>query len=111
MTDKTQCQIQMESQVHRIIQEIQTGQCDTHSDNTCSAYDFIQDALDINYITSSQKEYLGSRLLVAFGGPTIWIDTQKKSIEASWWSDSYINFYVEDVLGLDDALEDCFNSF
>jgi hypothetical protein len=34
-----------------------------------SAFDYLTDALDIEYIVSSKGEYLGARVLVAFGGP------------------------------------------
>ena len=70
-----------------------------------SAYDYLSDALDIEYIVDRKGEYLGARVLVAFGGPNIWINTRTKTIEGAWWSDrAFVPFY--DGLGLDDALEE-----
>ena len=40
-----------------------------------TAFDYLQDALDIEYIVNGKGEYLGARVLVAFGGPNIWVNT------------------------------------
>ena len=50
-----------------------------------SAFDYLQDALDIEYIVGSDGQYRGARVLVAFGGPNIWIDTQRGIVEGAWW--------------------------
>ena len=68
-----------------------------------TAFDYLQDALDIEYIVSSKGEYLGARVLVAFGGPNIWVNTRTNTVEGHWWGDSaYASF--TDNIGLDDAL-------
>jgi hypothetical protein len=72
-----------------------------------SAYDYLQDALDIEYIVSSKKEYLGARVLVAFGGPNIWVNTRTNTIEGHWWGDKATASF-EDGIGLDDALQDLY---
>ena len=70
-----------------------------------TAYDYLSDALDIEYIVSSKGEYLGARVLVAFGGPNIWINTRTHTVEGYWWGDSaYAGF--TDNIGLDDALRE-----
>ena len=74
-----------------------------------SAYDYLSDVLDIEYICNSKKEYLGARVLVAFGGPNIWINTRTQQVEGYWWGDKSIQSYNKDEIGLDDALEDLFN--
>ena len=81
---------------------------DIESEGEFSAFDYLQDALDIEYIVSSKKEYLGARVLVAFGGPNIWINTRTKTVEGYWWSDS-ASASFQDNLGLDDALEELFS--
>jgi hypothetical protein len=73
-----------------------------------SAYDFLQDALDIEYVVNSKGEYLGARVLVAFGGPNIWINTRSGMVEGAWWS-SRANVPFYDGIGLDDALEELWN--
>lgn len=70
-----------------------------------TAYDWLEGALDIEYIVNSKREYLGARVLVAFGGPNIWVDTKRKIVEGFWWGDrATANF--EDHIGLDDALSE-----
>jgi hypothetical protein len=73
-----------------------------------SAYDYLSDVLDIEYTVNGRGEYLGARVLVAFGGPNIWINTRTKTIEGYWWGDKAFADY-EDSMGLDDALEEFWN--
>ena len=68
--------------------------------------DYLADALDIQYIVDSNKEYLGARVLVAFGGPNIWIDTLNNRVEGAWWSDKATVYYNHDLMGIDDALRE-----
>lgn len=76
---------------------------DVEMDGEFSAFDYLQDALDIEYIVNSKGEYLGARILVAFGGPNIWIDTRRGRVDGYWWADSYSTSF-KDNLGLDEAL-------
>ncbi len=69
------------------------------------AYEYLSDILDIEYIVTSKSEYLGARVLVAFGGPTIWVNTRSKLIEGYWGNESCILSY-RDALGLDEVLEE-----
>ena len=70
-----------------------------------TAYDYLQDVLDIQYIVNGKGEYLGARVLVAFGGPNIWVDTQRGIVEGFWWGD-YATASFEDGMDLDDALSE-----
>lgn len=75
-----------------------------------SGFDYLQDALDIEYrVGSDRKTYKSGEVLVAFGGPNIWIDTGSKEVIGAWWGDSCRVSYAEDNLGLDDALQELFN--
>ena len=51
-----------------------------------SAMDYLSDALDIQYIVSSDREYRGALVLVGLGGPNVWINTMTGNLEVSWWS-------------------------
>ena len=55
---------------------------------TVSMYDYFEDMLDIDFITNSQKEYKACRIMVAFGGPNIYINTWERKVELYWWSES-----------------------
>jgi hypothetical protein len=74
-----------------------------------NGFDYLNDVLDIEYIVNSRKEYLGAKVLVAFGGPNIWINTRTKQVEGYWWGDKSIQSYNNDSLDLDDALETLYN--
>ena len=73
-----------------------------------SAYDYMTDVLDIVHYVDSNRNYLGTRLLVAHGGPNIWVDTYKGTVEGQWWGDSYTENFT-DTIELNDACEDMYN--
>lgn len=72
------------------------------------AFDYLKDVLDIEYICNSRREYIGARVLVAFGGPNIWVNTRTNTVEGYWWG-SKATADFEDTIGLDDALSELFN--
>lgn len=74
-------------------------------DDQVSAFDYLKDALDIEYIVNIRGEYLGARVLVAFGGPNIWINTRTGFVDGSWW-DEHAEAPFKDELGLDEALSE-----
>jgi hypothetical protein len=67
------------------------------------AFDYLQDALDIEYIVNGKGEYLGAHVLVAFGGPNIWINTRTQRVEGAWWGDSATAPFTDNI-GLEEAL-------
>lgn len=76
------------------------------------AFAYLEGVLDINWILNSDRTLKGARLLVAFGGPNIWIDTSKGTVEGAWWGDSYTDTYNTDsefAQDLDEALSTLFN--
>ena len=100
----------LRSHVQQIVHNIEHGFPDELNDeDRTSALDYLQDALDIEYVVSSKKEYLGARILVAFGGPNIWINTRTKQVEGYWWGDKCIMSYDDDAMGLDGTLSELFN--
>ena len=102
---------EIKSHVEQIRNNLENGFPDEigQDDQPFSAFDYLQDALDIEYIVNSQKEYLGARVLVAFGGPNIWINTRTKQVEGYWWGDSSILSYENDAMDLDSALSELYN--
>lgn len=73
-----------------------------------SAFDYLQDALDIEYIVNGKGEYLGARVLVAFGGPNIWVNTRTGIVEGAWWADRASASFTDNI-GLNEALEELWN--
>ena len=98
----------IQNHVKHIVNQIEQGFSDDElndDDEPMSAFDYLQDALDIEYIVNGKREVLGARILVAFGGPNIWINTRTKQVEGYWWGDKCIMSYDQDNIGLDDAIE------
>lgn len=100
----------LQNHVNDIARRISEADFDRNDDgDECSAFDYLQDALDIEYIVASdRKTLLGARVLVAFGGPHIWINTRTGTVEGHWWGDSTSASFT-DSIGLGDALEELFN--
>jgi len=71
-----------------------------------AVYDYLQEVYNIDYIINHNKIYKGARLLVAGGGPNIYVDTQEKQVVGYWLDDKIEVPYYEDNLGLDDYLEE-----
>lgn len=51
--------------------------------------DYLGDNVyDIEYTIGSNKEYRGVSLMIACGGPNIYINTQSGDVELYWWGES-----------------------
>jgi hypothetical protein len=98
--------MKLKDQVLSIIKSIESGiDLDGEQIDVC---DYMSDALDINYITNSDKSYKGARILVAFGGPNIWIDTSIKQVEGYWWNENFSSSFIDEI-GIDEFCEELFN--
>ena len=64
--------------------------------------------MDTNYVLNYNLDYVGSQLLVAFGGPNIWIDTQHQQVKGYWWGDEVIKEYYKDSIHLDDHIKELY---
>jgi hypothetical protein len=73
-----------------------------------SLYDYLADALDVEYTISANGEFLGARIAVTLGGPNVWIDSREGLVKGYWgtereeaWIPSEIcdciNFQFEDL--------------
>ena len=49
--------------------------------------DYFSDAFDIEYRIGSDRDFRSVRLMVACGGPNIFVDTQDKEVQLYWWTD------------------------
>ena len=49
--------------------------------------DYFDDFYDVDYVISSDKKYKACRVLVAFGGPNIYIDTWDGQVQLEWWGE------------------------
>ena len=85
-------------------------ECGEHCSDTLSGFDYISDALDIEYTVTSSKEYKGASLLVAFGGPNIWIHAKDGCgiVEGHWWGESIRCSYTTDAMDIHGAASELF---
>ena len=70
-----------------------------------SVEDLMEGVLDIEWITFNDHSYKAARLLVAFGGPNVWINTQDGTVDGYWGTDK-VNWGFVDNIGLDDYLSE-----
>ena len=70
-----------------------------------SGFDYLSGALDIEYTFNANGQYLGARILVAFGGPNIWVDTRHCTVEGHWWGESARADFI-DSMGLHESCEE-----
>ena len=83
-------------------------ECGHDNCETLSGFDYISDVLDVNWVLNHNREFKGARLLVAFGGPNIWIDTTKQTVEGHWWGDSFTASYSRDEMDIEGACSEWF---
>jgi len=93
-------------------QDIDEGRYDEgqyEAGDILSAWDYLSDALDIEYTVNGAKEYRGASILVAFGGPNITINTRKQQVEAHWWGESCVMSYFTDAMDISGTCEELFD--
>lgn len=69
------------------------------------AYDWLSDVLDIRYIVNKENEFISAQVLVAFGGPNIWVNFDTKTVKGYWGGDRASANFTDDM-GVEDALEE-----
>ena len=72
-----------------------------------TAHDWMEGTYDIRYYVDSSKRYLGAEIMVAGGGPTIWVNTYTREVEGYWGGDKVRKPFA-DSLGLDDYCEEMY---
>jgi len=82
---------------------------DYEAGEVLTALDYLQDALDIRYLVNSDNELLQVQILVAFGGPNIWVDISEDGsgeVRGYWYLDSARVPFTGDAMGLFETLQD-----
>ena len=74
------------------------------STDIISGFDWLQDCLDIQYVISSEGDCLGGRVLVAFGGPNIWVDTVRGIVEGHWWGEYQTASFYNDEMNINESI-------
>ena len=100
------CEEQLRRMCKNIAEEISAGNPEGKDSKTASAW--MEDVYDIRYIVDREKRYLGSELMVAGGGPTIWVNLDTKYVEGYWGGDR-VQWAFRDNLGLDEYCEEMYD--
>ena len=68
---------------------------------------FMDGVYDIRYIVDREKRYYSAEMMVAGGGPTIWVSLNEMEVQGYWGGDKVTEPFI-DNLGLDDYLEEMY---
>ena len=107
-TKSETCGEQLRRMCKNIAEEITDGLKvdDTSGQETVSQW--MEGVYDIRYIVDREKRYLGCELMVAGGGPTIWVNTYTQQVEGYWGGDR-VTWAFQDNLDLDDYCEEMYS--
>lgn len=73
-------------------------------DSVMSASDYLEDALDLQYIIGTHRDYRGARVLLTLGGPNVWANTIDQELVVTWGTDTARRALPDAyVQGIDDA--------
>ena len=91
------CEDKLRRMCKNIAEDITAGKEDAH--------EWMEDVYDIEWITHNDHSYKAARLMVAGGGPNIWVNLQTNTVDGYWASDKCSWGFVDNI-GLDDYLEE-----
>ena len=91
------CEEQLRRMCKNIAEDITAGKEDVH--------EWMEDVYDIEWITFNDHSYKAARLMVAGGGPNIWVNTQDGTVDGYWGTDK-VHWHYTDNIGLDDYLSE-----
>ena len=107
----TKCQIQLRDMCERIADDISNPKISKDDGGEAielqTAHEWMEGVYDIRYIVDREKRYYSAELMVAGGGPTIWVNLNTKEVEGYWGSDR-VNEPFIDNLDLDGYLEEMY---
>ena len=91
------CEEQLQRMCKNIAEDITAGKEDVH--------EWMNDVYDIEWITHNDHSYKAARLMVAGGGPNIWVNLQTNTVDGYWGCDKVEHGFIDNI-GLDDYLEE-----
>ena len=101
------CEEQLRRMCKNIAESISDGLKIDDTSGTGTVTEWMEGTYDIRYLVDREKRYLGAEIMVAGGGPTIWVDTWRGQVKGWWGGDKVIENFV-DNLGLDDYCEEMY---
>ena len=111
MTMTNTIKSELKERVSSIFKAISEGIVDYQYANPSTgniAHDFLDQAINVEYIVSGRLNYSGARILVSYGGPSISIDTSLKTIDGYWDGESVCQHYYHDEMDLGGACKEMY---
>lgn len=72
-----------------------------------TAYDWLEDVLDIEYRVGSDGKYRSALVMIGWGGPNVYVDTKRSEVLVYWYSpEASAELPQEFIDGLDEALQE-----
>ena len=99
------CEEQLRRMCKNIADSITTPVDNSEHGEDASVASWMEDVYDIEWITHRDKTYKAARLLVAGGGPNIWVNLQTNTVDGYWGCDEVNHGFVDNI-GLDEYLEE-----
>ena len=103
-SNEDNCNKQLERMVKNIAEEITNGKGGT-------VHNWLEknEVYSIEWITTQDHKYKACRLMVAGGGPNIYVNTQTEQVEGYWASDKFA-WGFRDSINLDDYFSEEFEN-
>ena len=106
------CEEQLRRMCKNIAEEISAGpeQVDIHTGEDreeVTASSWMEDVYDIRYIVDREKRFMAAEIMVAGGGPTIWVDLWDNEVKGYWGADRVTESFI-DTLDLKDYCEEMY---
>ena len=95
------CEEQLRRMCKNIAEDITAGKQDPAI--------WMYDVYDVEWITYQDHSYKAARLMVAGGGPNIWVNTQDGTVDGYWGCDKVNHGFIDNI-GLDDYLSELHGS-
>lgn len=75
-----------------------------------SLFNYFNDCLDITYYVDADKQYEGARICIAYGGPSIYIDTYEGKVKLYWWNEyAEADLWSDDCTAIDSIFMEIYN--
>jgi len=99
------CNEQLERMVKNIAEDITDGLKIDDTSGTGTVSEFMDHVYNIEWITHQDHSYKAARLLVAGGGPNIWVNLMTNTVDGYWGADKRSYGFVDNI-GLDEYLQE-----
>ena len=87
-----------------------SGDIEENELDAVSMWDYFNDVFDIEYRIGSDRKYRSVKIMVACGGPNIYIDTAARAVLLYWWNErAEYSLTSSTCEAIDEYFEELFN--